>query len=135
VIGLITRCLVDMAAVMDHVFALVYNFHMPLSSKVKLFVQRTWLLCNLGFFLLACWSGGNFFYFLVLRLFRFFLLVCICCFFAVVWCVSAAGGVFACSGFTVCRVLSRLCCEGLTEQPVIVVTCREIWYLVVHYNL
>jgi hypothetical protein len=33
VIGLITRCLV--AIVMGDVFALVYNFHMPLSLKVK----------------------------------------------------------------------------------------------------
>jgi hypothetical protein len=36
-------------------------------------------------------------------------LVCIRCFFAVVWCVTASGGAFACSGVTVCRVHSRLC--------------------------
>jgi hypothetical protein len=35
VINLITSCLVDMVAVMGDVFALVYNFHMPLYLKVK----------------------------------------------------------------------------------------------------
>jgi hypothetical protein len=35
VIGLITRCLVDMVVVMGDVFALVYKFHMPLSLKVR----------------------------------------------------------------------------------------------------
>jgi hypothetical protein len=47
-----------MVAVMGDGFALVYNFHVPLSSKVKLFLQRSWLLCNLGLYLLAFWSGG-----------------------------------------------------------------------------
>jgi hypothetical protein len=35
VIGLITGCLVDVVAAMSDAFALVYNFHVPLSSKVK----------------------------------------------------------------------------------------------------
>jgi hypothetical protein len=39
-----------MVAVLSDVFALVYNFHVPLSSKAKLFVQR--------------WSGGYFFFIL-----------------------------------------------------------------------
>jgi hypothetical protein len=34
VIGLITGCLVDVVAVMDDVFILVYNFHVPLALKV-----------------------------------------------------------------------------------------------------
>jgi hypothetical protein len=34
VIGLITSCLVVMVAVMGDVFALVYNFHVPLALKV-----------------------------------------------------------------------------------------------------
>jgi hypothetical protein len=53
-----------MVTVMGDVFALVYNFRVPLSSKVKLFVQRRRLLCNLGFYLLEFWSVG---YFLILR--------------------------------------------------------------------
>jgi hypothetical protein len=43
VIGLITRCLVDMVAVVGDVFALVYNFHVQLSLKVKLSIQWSWL--------------------------------------------------------------------------------------------
>jgi predicted transporter len=60
-----------------------------------------------GVFIQRRWSDGYFFY--VTSTPVSFLLVCIGCFFAVVWCVSAAGGAFACSGVTVCRVLSRLC--------------------------
>jgi hypothetical protein len=45
-----------MVAVMDDVLALLYNFHVPLSLKVRLSVQWSWLLCNLGVYLLVCWS-------------------------------------------------------------------------------
>jgi hypothetical protein len=46
------------------------------------------------------------FFFLVLS-FSIFYWCVFCCSLFVVWCVSPAGGVFACSGVTVCRVLSR----------------------------
>jgi hypothetical protein len=82
VLGLITSCLVDVVAVLGDVFCLVYNFHMPLSLKVKLAVQ--WSRC-VG--LMAIFCGVN-------VLLRFPFCWCVfCCFSAVVWCVSAAGGV------------------------------------------
>jgi hypothetical protein len=65
-----------MFAVMGDVFASVYNFHSPLSSKVKLSIQRS---CKLRFLISRCWSVGYFFNFVVLRLLRvLFLFVCMC---------------------------------------------------------
>jgi hypothetical protein len=97
-----------MVAVMGDVSALVYNFHEPLSSKVKLSIQRGWLLCNLGFYLLACWSGG---YFLILWCYVY------SCFFSIgvyllflrrgVVCLGC-GGVLACS-VPLCVVSFRGC--------------------------
>jgi hypothetical protein len=50
-ISLMTRCLVDMVAV------LVYNFHVPLSLKIKQFVQRRLSDCNF----LWCYVYSSFF--------------------------------------------------------------------------
>jgi hypothetical protein len=99
VIGLIVGCLVDVVAVMDDVFILVCNFHVPLALKVGcpysgvgcdialvfvyLYVGLMAIFCGVSFF-----SGS-------------FQLVCIFfCSSFVVWCVSAVGEVFTCSSFT-----------------------------------
>jgi hypothetical protein len=75
-----------MVAVMGDVFALVYNFHVPLSLKAKLSVQWGWLLYNLGLYLLACWPDGcgvmfysGLFSVCVYLLFLGRGVVCVCC--------------------------------------------------------
>jgi hypothetical protein len=57
----------------------------------------------LGLYFFVCWSDGYVVWCYVLLRFSF-VLVCMCCFSVVVWCVSTAGGVFVCSGVTVCPV-------------------------------
>jgi hypothetical protein len=42
-IQIVNKKKVDMVAVMGDVFALVYIFHVPLSLKVELSVQWSWL--------------------------------------------------------------------------------------------
>jgi hypothetical protein len=97
-----------MVAIMGDVFAFEYNFHVPLYFEGQVVHMRGWLYVTMFFFLLlVCWlflilwfiaySGFS------IGVYLFFLRR------SVVWCVSAAGGVFACFGVTVCRVLSRLC--------------------------
>jgi hypothetical protein len=96
---------------MGDAFILVYNFHVPLSLKVGCACSGVTCVTALVFIflcvgLMAVFCGVTFFscflsigvYFAVSQ-----------SWFGVVWCVSAAGGVFACPGVTVCRVLSRLC--------------------------
>jgi hypothetical protein len=56
-----------MVAVMGDVFASVYNFLSPLSSKAKLSTQRG---CNLRFLISRCWPVG-YFLCVVLILIRF----------------------------------------------------------------
>jgi hypothetical protein len=41
---------------MEDVFASVYNFHSPLSSKVKLSILCG---CNLRFLISRCWATGS----------------------------------------------------------------------------
>jgi hypothetical protein len=94
-----------MVAVMGDVFASVFNFHSPLSSKVKLSIQRG---CKLRFLISRCWLF--FFDFMVLTYTPVFVPIGVYLIsFVVLWCASASGGVIRCSGITVCRVLWRLC--------------------------
>jgi hypothetical protein len=79
-----------MVAVMGDVFALVYNFHSLLSSKVKLSIQRG---CKLMFLISRCWSVG---YILIMWCYVYSGLVPIGVYlfsFAMLWCVSASGRV------------------------------------------
>jgi hypothetical protein len=85
----------------------VYNVHVPLGLKVG--CPSSGVGCDVALvFIFLC--VGLMAIFVVLR----FSPVSFSCFSVVVRCVSAAGGVFACSGVTVCRVLSRLCCAIAT---------------------
>jgi hypothetical protein len=56
---------------MGDVFALVYNFHIPLSLKVKSVHLGELLLYTLGLYLLVCWSDGYFLWCYVLLQFLF----------------------------------------------------------------
>jgi hypothetical protein len=58
-----------------------------------------------GLYLHVCWSEGYFLWCYVLLRFPFYWCV-FCCFSFVVWCVSAAGGVFACSGVILSSISS-----------------------------
>jgi hypothetical protein len=49
---------IDIVAVMGDVFASVFNYHSPLSSKIQLSIQRG---CNRRFLISRCWSVGYFF--------------------------------------------------------------------------
>jgi hypothetical protein len=98
--------LVDMVVVMGDVFASVYNFHSPLSSKVDLSIQRD---CNVYFInslLLVCWL---FFYSrcCVYSGFFFFLSVCIGLA-SVLWCVSVYWWSYYALDVTVCPVPPKL---------------------------
>jgi hypothetical protein len=58
-IGLIIGCLVDVVAVMGDVFILVYNFHVPLASKIG--CPSSVVGCDIcGLYLPVCWSDGYF---------------------------------------------------------------------------
>jgi hypothetical protein len=73
----------------------------------------------------VCWSDGYFF--VVLRLLLFLFYWCVLVSFlrrGVVWCVSAAGGVFACSSVTVCRVLSSLCRVFVCNVTILIESCK-----------
>jgi hypothetical protein len=87
--------------VMSDVFALVYNFHMPLSSKLK--IVRLMELVAIYFRSISVYVGVMAIYCGVTSYAGFIFCWCVFC------CFSAAGGEFACSGVTVCRVLPRLC--------------------------
>jgi hypothetical protein len=91
---------------MGDVSILVYNFHVPLALKVGSALSGVGCDIALVFIFLCV---GLMAIFVVLRFSPVSILWCVfCCFSVVVWRVSDAGGVLACSGVTVCRVLSRL---------------------------
>jgi hypothetical protein len=79
----------------------VYNFHVLLALKVSVrpvvsaVIAFVFIFLCVGLMAISCgvtFYSGFLFYWCVF-----------CCFLVVVWCVSAAGGVFACSDVTVCR--------------------------------
>jgi hypothetical protein len=95
---------------MGDVFILLRNFNVPLGFKVG--CPSSDVDCDVALVFIFLCVGLMVIFLRCCVFLRFPFYWCVfCCFLVMVWCVLAAGGVFACSGVTVCHVLSRLCCE------------------------